>query len=52
LSFIAKQELELSVEETLQVMKMIENIEDMDDVQDVYHNVKMTDEVLAALESA
>lgn len=33
-------------------MKMIENIEDMDDVQDVYHNVKMSDEVLAALENA
>ena len=52
LSFIAKQEVELGVEETLQVMKMIENLEDYDDVQDVYHNVKMTDEALAALETA
>jgi transcriptional/translational regulatory protein YebC/TACO1 len=33
-------------------MKMIEHLEDMDDVQDVYHNVKMSDEVLAALENA
>jgi YebC/PmpR family DNA-binding regulatory protein len=52
LSFVAKQEIELSVEETLQVMKLIEGLEDLDDVQDVYHNVKMSDEVLAALESA
>jgi YebC/PmpR family DNA-binding regulatory protein len=52
LRMIAKMELELGVEETLQVMKVIENIEEHDDVQDVFHNVKMSDEVLAALESA
>jgi len=52
LSFVPKQEIELSVEETLQVMKLIEGLEDLDDVQDVYHNVKMSDEVLAALENA
>jgi YebC/PmpR family DNA-binding regulatory protein len=52
LSFVAKQEIELSVAETLQVMKMIESMEDLDDVQDVYHNVRINDEVLAALESA
>jgi YebC/PmpR family DNA-binding regulatory protein len=52
LRMVPKQELELGVEETLQVLKVVENIEDLDDVQDVYHNVKMTDEALAALESA
>jgi YebC/PmpR family DNA-binding regulatory protein len=52
LRLIAKQELEISVEETLQVMKVIEALEEHDDVQDVYHNVKMTDEALAALEAA
>lgn len=52
LRMIPKQEIELGVEETLQVMKVIEHLEDLDDVQDVYHNVKVTDEALAALESA
>jgi YebC/PmpR family DNA-binding regulatory protein len=52
LRMIPKQELELGVEDTLQVLKVVENIEDLDDVQDVYHNVKMTDEALAVLESA
>ena len=33
-------------------MKVVENLEDLDDVQDVYHNVKMSDEALAALENA
>ena len=49
---IAKQELELDVEGTLSVMKMIEAIEELDDVQDVFHNVKFSEEALAALESA
>ena len=38
--------------DTLSVMKVVEYLEDLDDVQDVYHNVKMSDEVLAALENA
>jgi YebC/PmpR family DNA-binding regulatory protein len=52
LRMIAKQELELDVEGTLSVMKMIEAIEELDDVQDVFHNVKFSEEALAALESA
>ncbi len=52
LRLIAKQELELPVEATLQVLKLVEAIEDLDDVQNVYHNVKLTDEALAALEAA
>lgn len=52
LRLVAKQEIELGVDDTLSVMKVIEHLEELDDVQDVYHNVKMTDEALAALESA
>jgi YebC/PmpR family DNA-binding regulatory protein len=52
LRMIAKQELELGVDDTLQVMKVIESIEEHDDVQDVFHNVKVSDEALAALEAA
>ncbi|MBM3126731.1 MAG: YebC/PmpR family DNA-binding transcriptional regulator [Chloroflexi bacterium] len=51
LRMIAKQELELEVDSTLQVMKLIESIEELDDVQDVFHNVKVSDEALAAIEA-
>ena len=52
LRLIAKQEIDLGVEEIMSVMKVVENLEDLDDVQDVYHNVKVSDEALAALENA
>jgi YebC/PmpR family DNA-binding regulatory protein len=52
LRLIAKQEVELDTESTLSVMKLIESLEELDDVQDVFHNVKLTDEALAALEAA
>src|SRR5690242_10137866 len=52
LRMVPKQEVELDVEATLKFMKMIETIEDLDDVQDVFHNVKISDEALAALEAA
>ncbi|MCZ2127592.1 MAG: YebC/PmpR family DNA-binding transcriptional regulator [Anaerolineales bacterium] len=51
LRLIAKQEMDLSVEEILSVMKVVDHLEELDDVQDVYHNVKITEEALAALES-
>lgn len=51
LRLIAKQDLELGVEETLQVLKFVEAIEELDDVQNVYHNLKISDEALAALEA-
>jgi YebC/PmpR family DNA-binding regulatory protein len=51
LRYIAKQEIELNVEDTLQVLKVIEALEDLDDVQNVYHNLKLTDEALAAVET-
>ena len=52
LRMVAKQEIELDVESTLKFMKMVDSIEELDDVQDVFHNVKVSDEALAALEAA
>ncbi len=51
LRMIPKQEIDLDVEDTLSVLKMIDVIEELDDVQDVYHNVRVSDEALAALEA-
>ena len=50
LRMIAKQDLELDVDGTLQVLRVVETIEEMDDVQSVFHNLKISDEALAALE--
>ena len=52
LRMVAKQELELDVDATLQVMRTIEAIEELDDVQEVFHNVKISEEALAAIEAA
>lgn len=51
LRLIAKQELELDVESTLQVLRVVESIEELDDVQNVYHNLKLSEEALEALEA-
>jgi YebC/PmpR family DNA-binding regulatory protein len=47
-----KQEMELNAEDSVQVLKTIEAIEELDDVQNVYSNLKVSDEALAALEAA
>jgi YebC/PmpR family DNA-binding regulatory protein len=52
LRMIPKQEMELGPEHTVQVMKALETIEELDDVQNVYSNLKVSDEALAALEAA
>jgi YebC/PmpR family DNA-binding regulatory protein len=52
LRMVPKQEVELDVNDTLQVMKVIESLEDMDDVQNVYSNLKMSEDALVALEAA
>jgi transcriptional/translational regulatory protein YebC/TACO1 len=52
LRMIPKQELELNVDQTLQVMRALETIEELDDVQNVFHNLKMSEDALAALEAA
>jgi YebC/PmpR family DNA-binding regulatory protein len=52
LRMIANQELELSLEDTLQVLRAMEAIEELDDVQNVFSNLKISEEAMAALESA
>jgi YebC/PmpR family DNA-binding regulatory protein len=47
-----KQEVELSPEDTAHVLKALESIEELDDVQNVYSNLKVSDEAIAALEAA
>ena len=44
--------IELDQGDALQVMNLIEKIEDLDDVQNVYSNLDVTDEAIAALEGA
>jgi len=51
LRMIAKQDLELPVDQTLSVLRSIENLEELDDVQAVFHNLRLSDEALAALEA-
>jgi len=43
------QEVELGLDDTLQVMKVIDTLEELDDVQEVYTNLKITDEALAGI---
>lgn len=52
LRMIATNEMELSVEQTMQVMRTIDSLEELDDVQNVYHTMKFSDEAMAALENA
>ena len=52
LRMVPKQEMELDVDQSLQVMKTLEAIEELDDVQNVFSNLKMSEEALAALEAA
>ena len=51
LRMLPNQEMELSVEDTLQVLRAIEGVEELDDVQNVFSNLKITEEVMAAMES-
>jgi len=44
------QEVELSLEDTLQVMKTIDILEELDDIQEVYTNLKIPDEALEGIE--
>ena len=52
LRFIPNTEIELTVEQTLQVMRAVEGIEDLDDVQNVYSNLRISPEAMAAFEEA
>ena len=43
------QEVELDLDQTLQVMKVIDILEELDDIQEVYTNLKITDEALEGI---
>jgi len=51
LRMVPNQEIELGVEDTLQVIRAIESIEELDDVQNVYSNLKISEDALAAMEA-
>ncbi|HEY69036.1 MAG TPA: YebC/PmpR family DNA-binding transcriptional regulator [Anaerolineae bacterium] len=44
--------IELAVDKTLQVMRVIEAVEDLDDVQQVFSNLQVTDEAVEQLAAA
>ena len=48
---IPNDTIELTVEQSVGIMKVIEDFEDDDDVQSVWHNLEVTEEVNAALDS-
>jgi YebC/PmpR family DNA-binding regulatory protein len=52
LRYMPNNEVELSNDNALQVLRVIENLEELDDVQDVYSTLSISDEVLAQLEEA
>jgi len=49
LRMLPTNELDLSVDETLQVLRAIDALEELDDVQNVFHNLRISEEALAAL---
>jgi YebC/PmpR family DNA-binding regulatory protein len=51
LRMIPNQLLDLNVEDTLQVMRAIESLEELDDVQNVFSNLNISAEAMAALEA-
>lgn len=51
LRMLPTQEMELGVDETLSVLKVIDALEELDDVQNVFHNLRISEEAMAALES-
>ena len=48
---IPNQEVELNFDETVSILKLINNLEDNDDVQNVYSNLKFGEEHIEALEN-
>ncbi|MBN2519709.1 MAG: YebC/PmpR family DNA-binding transcriptional regulator, partial [Bacteroidales bacterium] len=47
---IANNSKELPIEDAMKVLKIIEEFEDLDDVQNVYHNLELTEDIMASLE--
>ena len=52
LRMLPTNEIELTDEQTIQVLKLVEILEELDDVQNVYHNLSVPDSVWAQLEEA
>jgi len=50
LQYVPNNPQELGIEDTLQVMRVIENLEELDDVQNVYSTLTITEAVMARLE--
>ena len=50
LRMIPNQEIDLPVDHTIQVMKMLEALEELDDVVNVFSNLKISDEAMEAME--
>lgn len=48
---IPNDTIELTLEQSVAIMKVIEDFEDDDDVQSVWHNLEVSDEVSAALDA-
>lgn len=51
LRMIPNNQMDLEVDETVQVLKVIEALEELDDVQNVYSNLNVSEEALAKLEA-
>jgi transcriptional/translational regulatory protein YebC/TACO1 len=52
LKMVPNNEIELSPDDTVQVLRLIEVIEELDDVQEVFSNMAITEAALAQLEDA
>jgi YebC/PmpR family DNA-binding regulatory protein len=52
LRMIPDREIDLEVDKTVKVMRVIEELEDLDDVQRVYTNLNISDEAMAQFEEA
>jgi len=51
LRMIPTQEMDLETDKAVSVMKIVESLEELDDVQNVFHNLRITEEAMAALEA-
>ena len=49
---LAKSPVDVSVDDAKKVLKLMEMLDDNDDVQNVYSNLNLTDEILAAVEAS
>ena len=47
---VANDAITLTDEESLKILSIIEKFEDLDDVQQVFHNLKLTDEIIEKLD--